>query len=309
MFHFQYQQNKVYKEYVDSLHRIPDEINSLETIPFLPISFFKSHEVTSTTFEPEAIFESSGTTGQQASRHLVRKWKLYEKSFMDCFTSFYGEPHEYCIIGLLPGYLERQNSSLVAMTDTLIRASHNRFSGFYLDDYKKVYQLIAHNEFMGTKTLLLGVTFALLDFAAQFRLHLKKTTIMETGGMKGRRKEMIREEVHQILKDSFGVEAIHSEYGMTELLSQAYSSKNGIFKTPYWMKICIRDPYDPLRTITAPAGYNSVSGLINVIDLANKYSCSFIATEDIGKLYHNGTFEVLGRSDTSLVRGCNLLVV
>lgn len=228
---------------------------------------------------------------------------------MDCFTSFYGEPHEYCIIGLLPGYLERQNSSLVAMTDTLIRASHNRFSGFYLDDYKKVYQIIAHNEFIGTKTLLLGVTFALLDFAAQFRLHLKKTIIMETGGMKGRRKEMIREEVHQILKDSFGVEAIHSEYGMTELLSQAYSSQAGIFKTPYWMKICIRDPYDPLRTVTAPTGYNAVSGLINVIDLANKYSCSFIATEDIGKLHRNGTFEVLGRSDTSLVRGCNLLVV
>lgn len=227
---------------------------------------------------------------------------------MESFRKFYGNPQSYCIIGLLPGYLERQNSSLVAMVDALIKASYNPYSGFYLNDYKKVYRLLAHNEFMGTKTMLLGVTFALLEFAETYSIRLKKTIIMETGGMKGRRKEMVREEVHNLLKGSFDVESVHSEYGMTELLSQAYSYGDGIFKSPAWMKVCIRDPYDPLKTIIRPDSYKPASGMINVIDLANTYSCSFIATEDVGKLYRDGSFEVLGRGDTSLIRGCNLLV-
>lgn len=308
IFHFQYQQNNIYKSFVDLLGILPDEINSLETIPFLPISFFKTHVIKSTDFEPEVIFESSGTTGQDTSKHFVKKWQLYEDSFMGAFGAFYGNAEEYCIIGLLPGYLERKNSSLVAMVDTLIKKSRNPDSGFYLYDYEKVFQIIAHNELTGKRTLLIGVTFALLDYAEHFKMRLKNTIVMETGGMKGRRKEMTREEVHDILKKSFGLDEIHSEYGMTELLSQAYSTGEGIFRCPRWMKVMARDPYDPLRIIT-PEATRPSSGFINVIDLANIYSCSFVATEDIGKIYKNGTFKVMGRGDTSLVRGCNLLVV
>lgn len=261
-----------------------------------------------TEFEPELTFESSGTTGKDTSRHYLKKWLLYRESFMEGFKNFYGPPEDYCIIGLLPGYLERQNSSLVAMVDTLIKKSGNPNSGFYLYDFDKVYQLLVHNELAQTKTLLIGVTFALLDFAEKFKMRLKNTIIMETGGMKGRRREMIRKEVHQILKDGFGVPHIHSEYGMTELLSQAYSDGEGIFRCPPWMRVLIRDATDPLRLIT-PGRDRPASGFINVIDLANLYSCSFIATEDLGKLNRDSSFSVLGRGDTSLVRGCNLLIV
>lgn len=307
IFRFQYRQNTTYKSFVDLLNIFPEEINSLKTIPFLPISFFKTHEIKTTLFEPEITFESSGTTGQETSRHFVKKWAIYQRSFLKTFQTFYGAVSDYCIIGLLPGYLERQNSSLVAMVDTLIKQSGNKNSGFYLYDYEKVYQIIAHNELVGQKTLLIGVTFALLDFAERYQMKLRHTIIMETGGMKGRRKEITREEVHSVLKDHLGTEKIHSEYGMTELLSQAYSSGDGIFRCPPWMKVFARDAYDPLSLQKTTAGRPS-SGFINVIDLANIYSCSFIATEDLGKVYRNGTFQVTGRGDTSLIRGCNLLV-
>lgn len=308
IFRFQYKQNTVYKSFVDHLKVSEAEINSLQTIPFLPVSFFKTHDIRTTEFEPEVTFESSGTTKQNTSRHAVKKWSIYEKSFMGAFQTFYGSPADYCILGLLPGYLERQNSSLVAMVDTLIRKSHNQNSGFYLYDFEKVYQVLAYNELTGQKTLLIGVTHALLDFAEKYRMSLKNTIIMETGGMKGKRKEITREEVHQQLKQQLGVDQIHSEYGMTELLSQAYSSHDGLFQCPSWMKILIRDSYDPLQSILTSTS-KAVSGFINVIDLANIFSCSFIATEDVGKLYKNGSFEVLGRGDTSIVRGCNLLVI
>lgn len=260
-----------------------------------------------TQFNPELTFESSGTTQQNTSRHYLKKWHIYERSFLTAFQIFYGSCADYCIIGLLPGYLERQNSSLIAMVDTLIRKSENKNSGFYLYDYDKVFQVLAHNELIGQKTLLIGVTFALLDMAEKYRMRLRNTVIMETGGMKGRRKEMVRSEVHQILKERLGTESIHSEYGMTELLSQAYSLDDGIFHCPPWMRVFVRDTTDPL-SIPNPSARQPASGFINIIDLANLYSCSFIATEDLGKVYRNGTFEITGRGDTSLVRGCNLLV-
>lgn len=231
---------------------------------------------------------------------------LYERSFKKCFELFYGSADQYCIVGLLPGYLERPGSSLVAMVGALIKQSHNHHSGFYLDEFEKLFKLIAHNEFRGIPTLVIGVTFALLDFIEKFPIKLHHTIIMETGGMKGRRKEMTRKEVHQILTEATGISKIHSEYGMTELLSQAYSPGDGLFHCPPWMKVLIGDINDPL-SVRAPVE-RAVSGLIKVIDLANIYSCSFIATEDIGRLHKNGSFEILGRSDTSLVRGCNLLV-
>lgn len=274
----------------------------------MPISFFKTHAVKTTEFDAEVVFESSGTTQNNTSHHYVKKWALYEKCFLEGFRHFYGDVDQYCILGLLPGYLERQGSSLVAMADSLIKRSMNTHSGFFLEDHEKLFKILAHNEFSGQKTLLIGVTFALLDFSEKYQMHLKNTIIMETGGMKGRRKEMIREEVHQLLCDRLGVTSVHSEYGMTELLSQAYSYGNGIFKTPSWMKVLLRDPYDPLQPAKPSETSGVSSGMINVIDLANLYSCSFIATEDLGKLYRNGNFEVKGRSDTSLVRGCNLLV-
>lgn len=307
LFRFQYKQNSVYQAFVDHLKIDPETINTLQTIPFLPISFFKTHDIKTTEFEPEVVFESSGTTQKDTSRHFVKKWKLYERSFLDCFELFYGNPADYCIVGLLPGYLERQNSSLVAMVNTLIQHSRNSHSGFYLDEFEKLYRLIAHNELRGIKTLVIGVTFALLDFVEQYEMKLNHTTIMETGGMKGRRKEITRAEVHEMICRRTGVNYVHSEYGMTELLSQAYSSGKGIFSCPPWMKVLIGDINDPLNIISATD--KSASGLIKVIDLANLYSCSFIATEDIGRLSRNGTFEVMGRSDTSLVRGCNLLVL
>lgn len=273
----------------------------------MPVSCFKSHVVTTGSFVPEVTFESSGTTGQDTSRHLVRKWDIYERSFMKTFQIFYGPPEGYCIIGLLPGYLEREHSSLIAMMNTLIEKSGNKNSGFYLDEHEKVFQVIAHNELMGVQTLLVGVTFALLDYAERYTMRLKHTIVIETGGMKGRRKEMTRAEVHTILKERLGVREIHSEYGMTELLTQAYSYGEGRFHSPPWMKVLPRDPYDPLNTLL-PSGARGTSGFLNIVDLANLYSCSFIATEDLGRVYKNGSFEVLGRGDTSLVRGCNLLV-
>ncbi len=306
VFRFQFGHNAVYRSFAAAIGKKPDRVKEINKIPFLPISFFKSHEIVSGTFQPEIIFESSGTTNMGNSRHLVRSLDLYRNSFMTAFELFYGKITDWCIVGLLPSYLERQHSSLVLMVDELIRHSHHPDSAFYLYDYDKLAALIKKNEAAGQKTLLIGVTFALIDFAALFSFPMKYTTVMETGGMKGRKKEITREEVHQILQSAWHIPAVHSEYGMTELLTQAYSFGNGLFQCPSWMKIILREEDDPLN-IYMP-GEEIKNGLVNVIDLANIYSCSFIATDDLGKLYPGGNFEITGRMDSSDIRGCSLMI-
>ncbi len=301
VFRFQYLHNIVYNNWVNALGIDVRNVNQLTDIPFLPVSLFKSHKVVAGFFEPEQVFESSGTTGNVNSQHLVKDLSLYTKSFTRGFELFYGNPAKWCIIGLLPAYLERKGSSLVKMVDELIQLSGHESSGFYLYNFQDLAELLQNLESKGQKTLLIGVTFGLLDFAAQFPMPLKNTVVMETGGMKGRRKEMIREEIHGCLQEMLGVSAIHSEYGMTELLSQAYSYGEGIFTTVPWMKVLVRDEDDPLSI------KQKGKGLINIIDLANLHSCSFIATDDAGVLQTNGCFTVLGRSDNSDIRGCSLL--
>ena len=307
IFQWQYDNNIIYKNFVDSLRINPGNVRTIETIPFLPISFFKTHDVTNTSFTPEIIFESSGTTGENTSRHLVKNLALYNQSFRKTFHHFYGNPAQWCILGLLPGYLERNNSSLVKMVDKLISESGNSKSGFYLNEHEKLYQTIARNELMQQPTLLIGVTYAILDFVEKYPIKLNHTIIMETGGMKGRREELTRHEVHRLIMEKTGVETVHSEYGMTELLSQAYSKGNGIFNTPSWMKVLVRESNDPFAITAQPGAKNHCNGLINIVDLANLYSCAFIATDDVGKIYKNGSFEVLGRHDISDARGCSLL--
>jgi phenylacetate-coenzyme A ligase PaaK-like adenylate-forming protein len=303
IFRYQYSKNPVYKSYVDALNILADEVREFREIPFLPIGFFKTHRVATTEFAPQAIFESSGTTQMINSRHFVKDLSLYEESFLSCFQNFYGEIKDFCVIGLLPSYLERKNSSLVYMVNKLIQLSDHPKSGFYLDEWERLRDTLAGLERKRQKTLLIGVTFALLDFAEKFSMPLRSTIIMETGGMKGRREEMIREEVHTRLKTAFQTENIHSEYGMTELLSQAYSSANGLFHCPSWMKVLIRNEEDPFDI------KEKGSGAINIIDLANIYSCSFIATDDAGTVFEDGSFEILGRMDNTDLRGCSLLVV
>ncbi len=302
IFNFQYQNNPVYKAYTNALQINPASVQSIAQIPFLPIRFFKSHTITTGLFEPALVFESSGTTGSINSKHFVKDISLYEESFLKGFAAFYGNIQDWCIIGLLPSYLERSSSSLVYMVYKLIGMSQHSESGFYLYDHDKLHRVLAELEKDNKKTLLIGVTYALLDFAEQFPMLLKNTIIMETGGMKGRREEMIRPEVHRLLKNAFGDMPVHSEYGMTELLSQAYSKGDGIFDCPPWMKVLVRDEEDPLLIKTQG------SGVINIIDLANIYSCSFIATDDAGKLNLDGSFEVVGRIDGSDLRGCSLMV-
>ena len=302
-FCFQYTHNTIYGQYAKAVGRTPQQVQQVSDIPFLPVRFFKSHRVTTTDFTPEVIFESSGTTQTTNSRHYVKETAVYTRSFLQAFEQFYDHPSGWCIIGLLPAYLERQHSSLVVMADELVRQSHHADSGFYLYDHEKLSGVLQRLEQQGQKTLLLGVTFALLDFAADYPMQLKHTTIMETGGMKGRREEWTRQQVHDFLQQQLGVGSVHSEYGMTELLSQAYSYGNGIFNCPGWMKIILRQDDDPFQLATTG------SGVINVIDLANIYSCSFIATDDIGKCYADGSFEVLGRLDNSDLRGCSLLSI
>jgi phenylacetate-coenzyme A ligase PaaK-like adenylate-forming protein len=302
VFHFQYTNNPVYQQYVKALSIVGPEVSSLNKIPFLPIRFFKTMDIKTTAFEPQAVFESSGTTQTVNSRHFVKDLGLYRQSFHRAWELFYGPITDWCIIGLLPAYLERQNSSLVLMVEELIRASGHPQSGFYLYEHATLAQVLQQLEKAGQKTLLIGVTFALLDFAENFPMPLEHTIIMETGGMKGRRQEMIREEVHQLLQTAFRVPAIHSEYGMTELLSQAYSPGHGIFNCPPWMKVLVRQEDDPMDVRAAG------NGVINVIDLANIYSCSFIATDDVGTVANDGSFEVRGRMDNSDIRGCNLLI-
>ena len=303
VFEFQYFNNPVYKHFCDLLGRSPAQVDKLEKIPFLPIEFFKSHRITSSEASEEIIFTSSGTTGQVKSKHFVTDLAIYEESFRRAFTNFYGSVENYAVLALLPSYLERKGSSLIYMVDDLIKKSKNPASGFYLHDLEALAQKLNELEQKQQKVLLIGVSFALLDLAEKFSLNLKHTAVMETGGMKGRRKEMIRAELHEILKQGLGVENIHSEYGMTELLSQAYAVKNGIFECPPWMKLLIRDPEDALTLL--PDGK---SGGINVIDLANLNSCSFIATQDLGKNLGAGKTEILGRFDNSDIRGCNLMV-
>lgn len=303
IFRFQYKNNPVYRAYADALLLEPDAVDSISKIPFLPVRFFKSHKVATTIFYTETIFESSGTTGSINSCHLVKEISLYEDSFLKGFELNYGALKDYCILGLLPSYLERENSSLVYMVNKLIEESGHPKSGFYLNEYEALSGVIKELEGAKQKTLLIGVTFALLDFAEQFPMQLNSTIIMETGGMKGRRKEMIREELHTNLKNAFKVDTIHSEYGMTELLSQAYSKGEGIFNMPPWMQILVRDEADPFMV------QQTGSGIINVIDLANIYSCAFIATDDAGSIFSDGSFEVLGRVDGSDMRGCSLLAI
>ena len=303
VFNYQYSNNLVYRKFCDLLLRNPDEVVCIEKIPFLPIEFFKTHKVISSEASEEITFTSSGTTGTQTSKHFVTDLAIYEESFRSGFTHFYGSVENYAVLALLPSYLEREGSSLIYMAQDLIEKSKNPASGFYLHDLDSLVANLKKLEERGQKTLLIGVSFALLDLAENYSLNLKNTVVMETGGMKGRRKEMIRTELHEVLKKGLGVENIHSEYGMTELLSQAYSLKNGIFECPPWMKILIRDPEDALTLL--PEGK---SGGINIIDLANINSCSFIATQDLGKNLDAQRTEILGRFDNSDIRGCNLMV-
>ena len=292
----------VFRDFIKGLRINPAEVSAVEQIPFLPIEFFKSHQIVTTNEPAEIIFTSSGTTGITTSSHYVTDASWYIKSFRNAFELFYGDIKSYTILALLPSYLEREGSSLVYMADDLIRQSGNPNSGFFLYDHQKLYHLLKKQQQSRMPTLLIGVTFALLDFIEQCPISFRELIVMETGGMKGRRKEMIREELHRQLCSGFGVSTIHSEYGMTELLSQAYSKGDGIFNCPPWMRITTRDPNDPLTLL------RNKTGGINVIDLANINSCSFIATQDLGKVYQDGTFEVLGRFDNSDIRGCNLLI-
>ncbi len=310
VFKFQYQNNEVYHQFCNNLNLTINEVNCITKIPFLPIEFFKTHKVATTSFQYEKIFESSSTTSEITSKHYIKDVELYKKSFTACFQKNYGLANHYCIIGLLPSYLQRKNSSLVMMVDDLIKKSNNKLSGFYLDNYEMLYHTLKLNESNAQPTILIGVTYALLDFAEKYSMQLKNTIVMETGGMKGRREEMTRTAVHELLQNKFGLKNIHSEYGMTEMLSQAYSKSDGVFHCPEWMQICIREEDDPLATHFANIkNKKTITGAINIIDLANLYSCSFIASSDVGKLYSNLSFEVLGRLDNSDIRGCSLMAL
>ncbi len=303
IFAYQARYCQVYAAYLSLLAIKPADIGRVKDIPFLPIEFFKSHKVTSTTLEPQIVFSSSGTTGSIPSKHNVADVALYERSFRAAFEQFYGGLSDMAVIALLPSYSEREGSSLIYMVDDLICRSAHPLSGYFLHNHHELHQTLQELKADGTKTLLIGVTYALLDFAENHLIDFPGLIIMETGGMKGHRREMIREEVHERLCSGFNVSHIHSEYGMTELLSQAYSKGNGLFHCPPWMQIHIRDTNDPFGTL--PLGR---TGAINIIDLANIHSCAFIATQDLGKRYPDGSFEVLGRFDQSDIRGCNLLV-
>lgn len=303
IYNFQYENNMVYKSYCNMICEDPTDVNEINKIPFLPISFFKTKKILSTD-NFEKVFYSSGTTTNSRSKHFISSLKLYQKSFINNFKLNYSDITQYTILALLPNYYDNKDSSLIYMIEKLIKLSKSKESGFFLDDYvnlsRKLIELDAKKE---RKTILIGVPYALLDMIDFNQLQLNNTIIMETGGMKGRRKEMVRTELHEKLKRGFGVSKIHSEYGMTELLSQAYSKGDGIFKTPSWMKVIIRDINDAQNL-----DFNKKSGAINIIDLANYNSCSFIATDDMGKYINDNEFELIGRVDNSDIRGCNLLV-
>lgn len=302
-FNFQYKNIPAYHTYCNYLNITPADVNTISEIPFLPIEFFKSKTILPKNENPTHVFTSSGTTGMQTSKHPIADITIYEESFTTAFNQFYGNVENYCVLALLPSYLERSGSSLVYMANKLIKLSKHPSSGFYLNNYNELHTTLKNLNNNTQKILLIGVTYALLDLAEKFPIKLNNTIIMETGGMKGRRKELIREELHAILTNAFGVKTIHSEYGMTELLSQAYSFGDGVFSTPSWMRILIRDTYDPFAYLNKRR-----SGGINVIDLANINSCCFIETKDIGKQLNDKCFTILGRFDNSDIRGCNLMV-
>ena len=304
VFRFQFENNSIYRSFCDLLYVNPSDVSELHQIPYLPIQFFKSHAVLSSKAPIKTTFTSSGTTGQVTSKHHVTDLSVYEASFKKGFDHFYGNIEDYTVLALLPNYLEREGSSLVYMVDHLIKDSNKPKSGFYLNNLEELKDTLIALNTAGEKVLLIGVSFALLDLIEAHTFSLNNTIIMETGGMKGRRKELIRQELHTVLKQGFGVDAIHSEYGMTELLSQAYSKGHGVFNCPPWMKLLIRDTEDALTVFDSPK-----TGGINVIDLANINSCSFIATQDLGKTYANRDFEIIGRFDNSDIRGCNLMVL
>lgn len=304
LFQYQYQHNSIYKQFIDLLKIKPESINVIEKIPFLPISFFKNFEVKTGNWTPKTIFTSSGTSGQVTSQHFVKDLDLYEKITTQGFYHFYESIKNYSVLALLPAYLEREGSSLVYMAKYFIELSKHDNSDFFLYNYDALVQQLKHNQKENIPTLLLGVSFALWDLAEQFPMDLSKTIIMETGGMKGRRKEITRQELHGIFTHAFKTQHIHSEYGMTELLSQGYSKGEGIFYPSPTMKIFTREITDPFSMQKK----GKVGG-VNIIDLANIDSCSFIATDDLGKVYNDGSFEILGRFDNSDIRGCNLMVI
>ena len=304
VFGFQFENNPVYRSFCDLLYKNPSDIKTIEEIPFLPIQFFKSHHVISSSKNIKKTFTSSGTTGSITSKHHITDLSIYEESFKKGFHSFYGDIKDYVVLALLPSYLEREGSSLIYMVDSLIKASNHKYSGFYLNNLHEISTTLKRLDKQGKKVLLVGVSFALLDLVEAYSFNLNNTIVMETGGMKGRRKGLIREELHNLLKSGFGVNTIHSEYGMTELLSQAYSKGHGVFNCPNWMRILTRETEDAL-TLTAPGK----TGGLNVIDLANINSCSFIATQDLGRVSKDKSFEIIGRFDTSDIRGCNLMVL
>lgn len=303
VFRYQAENCRVYKNFIGKLGIDPSGIKHFTEIPFLPISFFKSQRILSSADPVQITFTSSGTTGITTSSHYVTDVSWYEESFRKGFEQFYGDISQYTILALLPNYLERSGSSLIYMVEDLIRQSNNADSGFFLYNHDELYQQLKKQQQNNKPTVLIGVTYALLDFIENYQINFPRLIIMETGGMKGRRKEMIREELHTQLCNGFGVNSIHSEYGMTELLSQAYSTGEGIFNCPPWIRILTRDTNDPLTILT-----DGQAGGINVIDLANINSCSFISTQDLGKLHPDGSFEVLGRFDDADIRGCNLLI-
>ena len=302
-FKYQFEHNTVYRSFCDLLYVHPSDVREIEQIPFIPIEFFKTHAVHTQQNDPSLYFTSSGTTGANTSKHYVTDIQEYIESFSRGFNLAYGDIKEYAILALLPNYLQQKESSLIYMVDSLIKASNNEHSGFYLDNHFALSEKINELEKAGQKTLLIGVSYALLDLLDSYSFNLRHTTVIETGGMKGRRKELVREELHNILQQGFGVAHIHSEYGMTELFSQAYSKGKGLFTTPPWMKVIARDPEDPFCFLP----FNKTGGL-SIIDLANKNSCAFIATKDLGKVSPDGSFTVAGRFDNSDLRGCNLMV-
>ncbi len=304
VFRFQAAGCPVYNRYLSLLGTDPAEVTSLTEIPFMPISFFRDHVVMTGEGVAERIFLSSGTTGMRQSRHHVRHTAIYDESLERTFRLFYGDPSQYAIMGLLPSYIEREESSLIYMVNRLMQLSGNRAGGFFAGDHEALLKAVGRARHEKLQVLLIGVTFALLDLAEEGPRDLSDLIIMETGGMKGRRKELIREEVHEIIMQAFGVSTVHSEYGMTELLSQAYSMGGGLFETPPWMRVLIRDSHDPM----AHSMSEGAAGGISIIDLANLWSCSFIATADLGRMHSGSRFEVQGRFDSADLRGCNLLI-